>query len=234
MINFLNRIRQGLLAENKFTKYLLYASGEIVLVVIGILIALSINNWNQNRLLQREATGYYNNIKRQLQEDSGVLKSNIDFNQHYFKQYQRAIELIENNDRNHLDSLAIIAINLLEYSDFHQETNPYQTLVNSGEIKIINNHKIVEGLQRLEEIYIYINKLENGHFEIIKLVYPELNKIIRLYSAKIENESPIFTFEFQNYFFITSEIMKEKDEIYNKAITEINTILEMIDKQLQE
>ncbi|WP_417364535.1 DUF6090 family protein [Galbibacter sp.] len=48
MIKFFRKIRQNMLTENKFSKYLLYAIGEIVLVVIGILIALSINNWNQN------------------------------------------------------------------------------------------------------------------------------------------------------------------------------------------
>lgn len=47
MIKFFRKIRQRLLAENKFSKYFLYAIGEIVLVVIGILIALSINNWNE-------------------------------------------------------------------------------------------------------------------------------------------------------------------------------------------
>ncbi len=49
MIKFFRKIRQQLLTENKFSKYLLYAIGEIVLVVIGILIALSINNWNEDR-----------------------------------------------------------------------------------------------------------------------------------------------------------------------------------------
>mgnify|MGYP001591841413 CR=1 FL=1 len=49
MIKFFRRIRQGLLSENKFSKYLLYAIGEIILVVIGILIALQINNWNEKR-----------------------------------------------------------------------------------------------------------------------------------------------------------------------------------------
>ena len=42
------KIRQRLLSENKFSKYLIYAIGEIILVVIGILIALGINNWNEN------------------------------------------------------------------------------------------------------------------------------------------------------------------------------------------
>ena len=56
MIKFFRKIRQQLLAKNKVSSYLLYAVGEIVLVVIGILIALSINNWqqeNQNKKLEK-------------------------------------------------------------------------------------------------------------------------------------------------------------------------------------
>ncbi|WP_353779446.1 DUF6090 family protein [Winogradskyella sp. 3972H.M.0a.05] len=49
MIKFFRRVRQKLLSENKFSKYLIYAIGEIILVVIGILIALQINNWNEKR-----------------------------------------------------------------------------------------------------------------------------------------------------------------------------------------
>ena len=57
MINFLRKTRQQLFSENKVSKYILYAIGEIVLVVIGILIALSINNWNENlkeRAIEKE------------------------------------------------------------------------------------------------------------------------------------------------------------------------------------
>ena len=49
MIKFFRKIRQHLLRDNKMGDYLKYAVGEIVLVVIGILIALSINNWNESR-----------------------------------------------------------------------------------------------------------------------------------------------------------------------------------------
>ena len=51
MIKFFRQIRQSLIMENKTSKYFKYAIGEIVLVVIGILIALQINNWNENRKL---------------------------------------------------------------------------------------------------------------------------------------------------------------------------------------
>ena len=49
MIRFFSKIRYQLAAENRFGKYLRYAVGEILLVVIGILIALQVNNWNEER-----------------------------------------------------------------------------------------------------------------------------------------------------------------------------------------
>ena len=49
MLRFFRHIRQSLLQENKISKYLLYALGEILLVVIGILIAMQINNWKEER-----------------------------------------------------------------------------------------------------------------------------------------------------------------------------------------
>jgi len=55
MIKFFRKIRQNLLSEGKTGKYFKYAIGEIVLVVIGILIALQINNWNTNKINQSES-----------------------------------------------------------------------------------------------------------------------------------------------------------------------------------
>ena len=63
MIKFFRKIRQNLLAEGKTGKYLKYAVGEIILVVIGILIALQINNWNENRKLQIKSYDYLKRLK---------------------------------------------------------------------------------------------------------------------------------------------------------------------------
>ena len=70
MIKFFRRIRQNMIKENRASKYMLYAIGEIVLVVIGILFALQINNWNIDQIKnkQTECINWWNNYKSDLQE----------------------------------------------------------------------------------------------------------------------------------------------------------------------
>ena len=70
MFKFFRNIRQSLLMKDKITKYYKYAFGEIVLVVIGILIALSINNWNEARKNRIEQLILINNIIEDLRLDS--------------------------------------------------------------------------------------------------------------------------------------------------------------------
>ena len=74
MIKFFRKIRQKLLSENKFSKYLLYAIGEIFLVVIGILIALYINNLNTEKQDSIILNGYLNNISENIILDQANLE----------------------------------------------------------------------------------------------------------------------------------------------------------------
>ncbi len=77
MIKVFRKIRQNLLTENRVSKYLLYSLGEIVLVVIGILIALSINNWNEARKLEIAELDILRGIKKNLLMDTIDLNHNI-------------------------------------------------------------------------------------------------------------------------------------------------------------
>ena len=77
MIKFFRKIRQQLLSENKFTKYLIYAVGEIVLVVIGILIALSINNSNDAEKLRLKERVVLTQMQQNLKNDIEDLNFNI-------------------------------------------------------------------------------------------------------------------------------------------------------------
>ena len=77
MIKFFRKIRQNLLMENKTGQYFKYAIGEIVLVVIGILIALQINNWNDNRKIDDVRRNYYSQILLDLTKDSNFINGRI-------------------------------------------------------------------------------------------------------------------------------------------------------------
>ena len=79
MIKFFRKIRQNLLSEGKLGKYIKYAIGEIILVVIGILIALQINNWNENRKQQSEIIDIYNQIALDLDNDISEFSSVIKY-----------------------------------------------------------------------------------------------------------------------------------------------------------
>ena len=78
MIKFFRHIRQNLIMENKTGKYLKYAIGEIVLVVIGILIALQINNWNETKKEQAMTNKYLSGFVSDLEKDRAQLDNLIN------------------------------------------------------------------------------------------------------------------------------------------------------------
>ncbi|MAN60190.1 MAG: hypothetical protein CMC08_10180 [Flavobacteriaceae bacterium] len=75
MIKFFRNIRQRLISENRFSKYLLYAIGEIVLVVFGILIALQINNWNEARKSHNELQLIIQNLDQEFKANQSELEN---------------------------------------------------------------------------------------------------------------------------------------------------------------
>jgi hypothetical protein len=77
MIKFFRKIRQNLLSEGKTGKYFKYAIGEILLVVIGILIALQLNNWNENNSKTKLGHKYLTQMKSELQDDALMLDNFI-------------------------------------------------------------------------------------------------------------------------------------------------------------
>lgn len=69
MIKFFRKIRQKLIIDNRFGNYLLYAIGEIILVVIGILIALQINNWNEEQKTNKWESRFLVDLRNELTTD---------------------------------------------------------------------------------------------------------------------------------------------------------------------
>jgi uncharacterized membrane protein YgaE (UPF0421/DUF939 family) len=78
-------MRQNLLMENKTSPYFKYAIGEIVLVVIGILIALQINNWNESRKEMEIEHRYFTNILSDLKNQNASIDIQLEREQEYFE-----------------------------------------------------------------------------------------------------------------------------------------------------
>ena len=79
MAKIFRKVRKNLLSENKFSKYLIYAIGEIVLVVIGILIALQLNLWNEQRKSNTVLTNNLRGVLVELKADADRIGKVIEF-----------------------------------------------------------------------------------------------------------------------------------------------------------
>lgn len=223
-----------MLTQNNIKKYFFYAIGEIVLVVIGILIALNINNWNTGQLEKLEEQKTYNDVKEQIQQNFEEI-TRLDSLNHYYKSlYDRGNRIISNTQWESIDTLAYIAMNLSQYSDFHGNDNLYESLVNSGDIKLIKNSDIQKKLQNLESTYRYMNKLEDIQWEIIiKELSPELRGVINYSNFHIVHPEKLFSVELQNIIIESIYVTAGKDSVYNRALKEIRTIDRLIDKELE-
>ena len=233
MLKVFRHIRRQLFVEKKFGKYLIYAVGEIVLIVIGILIALQINNWNANKIKKQEEKRSYINIRQQIVDDKNDLQKEKNFNNYFSLAYQHANKIIISQDRSKTDSLAIITMGLSQYSDFNRNSNTYETLVNSGDLKLLKNSTITSSIQQLETTYIYVNKLEKMHWEIIiNELSPLLRGVINYATFTAVKPEKLYEVELQNFFVESIYLTKAKDSIYNKALIEIDTIIKLIDDEV--
>lgn len=95
MFRFFRDFRKKLRANNNFSKHLLYAIGEIFLIVIGILIALGINKWNQNRLAAKREQFYPEGLKTEFQRSKLKLENLIEINRLNYKESHKIAGVIE-------------------------------------------------------------------------------------------------------------------------------------------
>jgi len=227
-------LRQNNINNGNLRRYLLYAIGEILLVMIGISLAFQVSNWDDNRIRKNAEIRFYENIKEQIIDDKELIAGQRHYNNRHMVQYKYANEIIEANDRSKLDTLGIIVRNLTNYSDFDKEGNIYETMVNSGQIKLLHNHEIVNGIRELEELYNYMNRMENIHYDaMMQHLVLALNPVIAFTTNEIKKPDAVFTYEFQNLVVMLMQIMEEKDEVYTNTLYEIERVLKLIDEELK-
>ena len=153
MIKFFRKIRQKLLSENKFSKYLIYAIGEIILVVIGILIALQINNWNETRKERNKEISYLKNLKVDLENE--ILNSE-EFVAYHFRKVKACSKLINEDAPTNIKEVQVYTDTyetVFGWKDFVPNNNTFKELLSSGNLSLIKNDSIKNGLLELEKNY---------------------------------------------------------------------------------
>ena len=154
MIKFFRHIRQNLFLENKTGKsvlpagrYLKYAIGEIILVVVGILIALQVNNWNENRKLRKQEIIYLNNLKNDIRTQIQMLDIYIDFENIIISQTKDIIKHYELNDGFYnMDSIFPKLHDLTVRWTFSNANTTLIQMLNSDQINIVKNRPLKEEL----------------------------------------------------------------------------------------
>lgn len=135
MIKFFRKIRFNLLKKGNSTNYLKYAIGEIFLVMVGILLALQINNWNENRKQQNEFVNILKTIQKDLKTDTLVANIIID----YYKEIEEnSLKIIKNeitkeNFKDHPNSYSLVS----RYRPFNIQTKGFEMVKNFS-----NNNEI--------------------------------------------------------------------------------------------
>ncbi|WP_445732218.1 DUF6090 family protein [Mariniflexile sp.] len=146
MIKLFKNIRKKLVAEGKTTNYLKYAIGEIVLVVIGILIALQINNWNQDHIVHKETKTLLRNLKLDVEADIKNLEDQQN-SLRYRKEWADFI-LKSLDDLKATDSTKFItAITRVSWiMDYSQTFPTYNEIVSSGKLSYIKSENLKKEL----------------------------------------------------------------------------------------
>lgn len=145
MINFFRKIRYDLMEKNKTSKYLKYAIGEIILVVIGILIALQINTWNENRKASIQEHVYIERLITENQLNQERFQKKINELALGVKSIEGFSSALKNE--NISDSLIIVAANnFFSYGtifhNFTSSTSTFDDLASTGNLTLISNPEL--------------------------------------------------------------------------------------------
>ena len=161
MINFFRKKRKKLADDNKAVKYTRYAIGEIVLVVIGILIALQINNWNENRKNKIIENTYLENIKTDLKTNLIYLEKFISKRQETVNSVASILIYFNEEEPFNIIDFNFHCLTVMDWSPFEQHDNTYQELINSGKLSILTNKTIKNSLQNMQTKFKSIQFIES-------------------------------------------------------------------------
>ncbi|MCA0133803.1 DUF6090 family protein [Winogradskyella alexanderae] len=154
MIKFFRHIRKSLLEQNQMGKYFKYAIGEILLVVIGILIALQINNWNERRKATIEGLVLLENIYEDIKYNLDKIDFVYAWDSTQNDRNKKLIQLLFDQNSTYHDSLEIYFGSVTRYEVFSPRRTAYETLKTKG-LELIRNKTLRSKITELyDEVYV--------------------------------------------------------------------------------
>lgn len=238
MIKFFRKIRHRLLTENKFSKYLLYAIGEIVLVVIGILIALSINNWNENRKEITQEQKILKAIYSDFSFNQLEIDQNIEETKRTVAGTDRALELFQRANKDINMATADNALRtLMSFSTFHPSEGALNDLINAGHLNIIKNDSLRDKLSNWNSLVVDVVEDEGYLLEFInKYVEPVKLDAIPYNTSSRFKRNPVDYFNdprFENIVSRLNALANYQIRLYASLKIEITEIQQMLQKEIQ-
>lgn len=211
-------------------KYLL----DIIVVILGIMIAFGLNNWNESNKQLALEQQYYKDILQELNDDLANIKKNRSFNNYLAPRYKIAKQIIvTDNERARVEELGRISLELMLKSDFKKEISIYDALSNSTSLDIIANKDILKQLQELGSLYKTINAIESGQQEVIAGITERVLECVRMKPFEVMKPERLYNFKFDNIFEIYLLMASEKEANYAQAENDIKAIIESIENELQ-
>lgn len=208
------------MSENKTSKYLKYAIGEILLVMIGILLALQVNNWNEARKLRQIERSYLERLVVDLKENE------VLWERRYEREKQRlegAWELLEFSFSENQDTLVKVLRNFQPVANFEDliiNQVTFNEMVSSGNLDLISNDSIKLKLLDLEKRYLTIKSrwTRQKNYVLENMVESINSKISLRYTVPINSEyhnkiSRTFSQDDTDYYF--TELLKEFRVLFN-------------------
>ena len=215
MIKFFRKIRKQLLSENKFSKYLIYAMGEILLVMIGILLAFQVNSWNDQRKRDLLEIDILKELKQNLMVDIVDIDQNISQHEQSLKSSQIIASVIENDLPNN-DSLNNHFSNIILVPMFLPTKTAYENLKLTGSTILDNDSLRLAIIELYERKYAFLKDVVDG--ERVKMVN-DLNGFYR-------NEFRSIDFFGKSYPVNFEELIK--NQVYSNYVNYQKTISKFI------
>jgi hypothetical protein len=197
MLTFFRKIRKSLIDSSAARKYFLYAIGEIALVVIGILIALQINNWNENRKEEEVEQKLLLSLQREISTNITELEIIIDRHTKSSELNKKLLEYFSSPSESYdVVSLDSLVENASSPYSFNPQMGVVKSMISTGEINFIRNEQIVEYVSMFED---KSTKLMEQFGRLTKIwseqLWPRENLYIRRLNRAQENKKSWFKFQ---------------------------------------